>query len=192
METAKFHSKGKHKTSTNKTEPRPNGKQGMKGQLNEETPSNATKQYIENHYKEKMKNLQERRERYDIFLSFTADYWILLHISPLHAMFSLHDQYTLCTNSQILNYMFRFSYRRNMLEKKLADADVSAEEQNNILKKKETEDIKPDNLLLDKNGHMKLSDFGLCSSIQEKDFTIGNNYINRSNCSTGSGTGGCL
>ncbi|XP_057783510.1 uncharacterized protein LOC131001209 isoform X2 [Salvia miltiorrhiza] len=276
---AKFHSKEKHKTSNKKSEPRPNGKEGLKAQLNEETPSNATKQkaaaakqYIEKHYKEQMKSLQERRER------------------------------------------------RNMLEKKLADADVSAEEQNNILKyleKKETEymrlqrhkmgaddfepltmigkgafgevricrekktghvyamkklkksemlrrgqvehvkaernllaevdsncivklycsfqdeeylylimeylpggdvmtllmrkdtltedeakfyvgetvlaiesihkhnyihrDIKPDNLLLDKNGHMKLSDFGLCkpldcSNIQEKDFTVGNNY----------------
>ncbi|KAL3849979.1 hypothetical protein ACJIZ3_011861 [Penstemon smallii] len=54
----------------------------------------AAKQYIENHYKEQMKNLQERRER------------------------------------------------RNLLEKKLADADVSEEDQNNLLKfleKKETE-----------------------------------------------------
>ncbi|XP_047946280.1 serine/threonine-protein kinase tricornered-like [Salvia hispanica] len=276
---SKLHSKEKHKTSSKKTEPRPNGKEGMKAHLNEETPSNATKQkaaaakqYIEKHYKEQMKSLQERRER------------------------------------------------RDMLEKKLADADVSAEEQNNILKyleKKETEymrlqrhkmgaddfepltmigkgafgevricrekktghvyamkklkksemlrrgqvehvkaernllaevdsncivklycsfqdeeylylimeylpggdmmtllmrkdtltedearfyvgetvlaiesihkhnyihrDIKPDNLLLDKYGHMKLSDFGLCkpldcSNIQEKDFTVGKNY----------------
>ncbi|KAF5738960.1 putative serine/threonine-protein kinase [Tripterygium wilfordii] len=54
----------------------------------------AAKQYIENHYKEQMKNLQERRER------------------------------------------------RTILEKKLADADVSEEDQNNLLKfleKKETE-----------------------------------------------------
>lgn len=67
----------------------------------DETPSNVTKQkvaaakqYIENHYKEQMKSLQERRER------------------------------------------------RNILEKKLADADVSEEDQNNLLKhleKKETE-----------------------------------------------------
>jgi serine/threonine kinase 38 len=26
-------------------------------------------------------------------------------------------------------------------------------------------DIKPDNLLLDENGHMKLSDFGLCKPV---------------------------
>lgn len=54
----------------------------------------AAKQYIENHYKSQMKNLQERRER------------------------------------------------RILLERKLADADVSEEDQNNLLKfleKKETE-----------------------------------------------------
>ncbi|KAM7521725.1 hypothetical protein LguiA_011627 [Lonicera macranthoides] len=71
------------------------------GPLSAEEASNVTKQkvaaakqYIENHYKEQMKNLQERKER------------------------------------------------RNLLEKKLADADVSEEDQNNLLKfleKKETE-----------------------------------------------------
>ncbi|KAL2321064.1 hypothetical protein Fmac_030033 [Flemingia macrophylla] len=69
--------------------------------MDEETLSNITKQkvaaakqYIENHYKEQMKSLQERKER------------------------------------------------RTILEKKLADADVSEEDQNNLLKfleKKETE-----------------------------------------------------
>ncbi|KAJ0719868.1 putative protein kinase AGC-NDR family [Helianthus annuus] len=41
-------------------------------------------------------------------------------------------------------------------------------------------DIKPDNLLLDKFWHMKLSDFGLCkpldcTNLQEKDFTAAKN-----------------
>ncbi|RWR82339.1 serine/threonine-protein kinase tricorner-like protein [Cinnamomum micranthum f. kanehirae] len=66
----------------------------------DEAPSNATKQrvaaakqYIENHYKEQMKNLQERKER-----------------------------------------------RRSILEKKLADGDVSEEDQNNLLKFLEKEE----------------------------------------------------
>ncbi|KAJ3682354.1 hypothetical protein LUZ60_014927 [Juncus effusus] len=86
----------KEKSALKKKDLPPNGKEGT-----DEAPSNATKQrvaaakqYIENHYKEQMKNLQERKER------------------------------------------------RDSLERKLADADMSEEEQNNILKyfeKKETE-----------------------------------------------------
>ncbi|CAJ2673860.1 serine/threonine-protein kinase CBK1-like protein [Trifolium pratense] len=76
-------------------------KEGSKPPISEEPPSTVTKQkvdaakhYIENHYKKQMQSLQERKER------------------------------------------------RNMLEKKLADAEVSEQEQNNLLKyleKKETE-----------------------------------------------------
>ena len=41
-------------------------------------------------------------------------------------------------------------------------------------------DIKPDNLLLDKFGHLRLSDFGLCkpldcSTLEETDFSGGQN-----------------
>ncbi|KAF6142068.1 hypothetical protein GIB67_001265 [Kingdonia uniflora] len=86
---------------TKKKEVACSGKEGSKPPESDELPSNVTKQkvaaakqYIENHYKEQMKNIQERKER------------------------------------------------RNVLEKKLADADVTKEEQNNLLKyleKKETE-----------------------------------------------------
>ncbi|KAF9599356.1 hypothetical protein IFM89_036813 [Coptis chinensis] len=93
-----------HKFQPRETFKRRESSQDMEGSqqpLSDEALSNITKQkvaaakqYIENHYKEQMKNLQERKER------------------------------------------------RNVLEKKLADADVSEEDQNNLLKfleKKETE-----------------------------------------------------
>ncbi|CAN0904712.1 Serine/threonine-protein kinase 38-like [Linum grandiflorum] len=87
--------------SSKKKEASTNGKEGTKAPSSEELPSNVTKQrvaaakqYIENHYKKQMKDLQERKER------------------------------------------------RDMLERKLADAEVSEEEQSNLiqyLEKKETE-----------------------------------------------------
>ncbi|KAL4200741.1 hypothetical protein AMTRI_Chr02g255080 [Amborella trichopoda] len=93
------HRGDKVKSSAKKKESE-NGKDGHKP-ASEEAPSNTTKQkvaaakqYIENHYKAQMKSLQERKER------------------------------------------------RWILERKLADAEVSEEEQNNLLKyleKKETE-----------------------------------------------------
>lgn len=54
-----------------------NTKEMAKPPVSEEAPSNSTKQkvaaakqYIENHYKEQMKNLQERKERYCFLTSF--------------------------------------------------------------------------------------------------------------------------
>ncbi|XP_022954173.1 serine/threonine-protein kinase tricorner-like [Cucurbita moschata] len=97
------------------------GSEDCADKMDEETHSNSTKQkaaaakqYIENHYKEQMKNLQERKER------------------------------------------------RNILEKKLADADVSEEDQNNLLKyleKKETEYMRL------KRHKMGVSDFDLLTII---------------------------
>ncbi|KAK9281594.1 hypothetical protein L1049_004497 [Liquidambar formosana] len=97
----KFQPRDRFRATTKKKEPATMGKDGSNCLSGDEAPSNVTKQkvaaakqFIENHYKEQMKNLQERKER------------------------------------------------RNILEKKLADADVSEEDQNNLLKyleKKETE-----------------------------------------------------
>ncbi|KAI4301077.1 hypothetical protein L6164_034393 [Bauhinia variegata] len=97
----KFQPRDRMRTSSRKKDDDSIGKEVTNAQEDEEALSSVTKQkvaaakqYIENHYKEQMKNLQERKER------------------------------------------------RNNLEKKLADADVSEEDQNNLLKfleKKETE-----------------------------------------------------
>ncbi|KAF9605674.1 hypothetical protein IFM89_018017 [Coptis chinensis] len=96
--------------------------EGSQQPLSDEALSNITKQkaaaakqYIENHYKEQMKNLQERKERRCQYVS----------------MFK--ETGSLCDTD---------AFKRNVLEKKLADADVSEEDQNNLLKfleKKETE-----------------------------------------------------
>ncbi|XP_034931739.1 uncharacterized protein [Populus alba] len=97
----KFQPREKFRSSSRRKEGGDEDNEDSKLEMDEEALSNVTKQkvaaakqYIENHYKEQMKNLQERKER------------------------------------------------RTTLEKKLADADVSEEDQSNLLKfleKKETE-----------------------------------------------------
>lgn len=71
---SKYISKDKPRSSKKK-ETTDNRREGLKNPANEEAPSNVTKQkvaaakqYIENHYKKQMKDLQERRERYDFCL----------------------------------------------------------------------------------------------------------------------------
>lgn len=66
----KSRSKDKVK-SAKKKEAAGNGKEGLRPPTSEEAPSNVTKQkvaaakqYIENHYKNQMKSLEERKERY--------------------------------------------------------------------------------------------------------------------------------
>lgn len=67
----KLRPKEKPKSSPKK-EVRSNGREGLRV-TSDEAPSNATKQkveaakqYIEKHYKEQMKNLNERKERYEV------------------------------------------------------------------------------------------------------------------------------
>ncbi|XP_055813160.1 uncharacterized protein LOC129882750 [Solanum dulcamara] len=97
----KFQPRDRLRSSTKKKDSMGSGREDPQPPMSAEEASNVTKQrvaaakqYIENHYKEQMRNLHDRKER------------------------------------------------RSILEKKLADADVSEEDQNNLLKfheKKETE-----------------------------------------------------
>lgn len=75
----KFRSKDEVKASKKK-ETISSAKTGSKAPASDEAPSSATKlkveaakQYIEKHYKEQMKNLEERKERYDLHASFSSN-----------------------------------------------------------------------------------------------------------------------
>ncbi|THU61844.1 hypothetical protein C4D60_Mb07t27540 [Musa balbisiana] len=126
----------------------------------------AAKQYIENHYKAQMKSLQDRKERRwmlerklaDAEVSEEEQNNILKNLEKKETEYMRRQRHKmgvddfelltiigrgafgeviLCLSSRILSYIVRW-----MLERKLADAEVSEEEQNNILKnleKKETE-----------------------------------------------------
>lgn len=93
MDSAKswFHKlqpRDKLRSSTKKKEPCSGENGESNPQMDEEALSSVTKQkvavakqYIENHYKEQMKNLQERKERYVqfvlyFFLSRNIGFWI--------------------------------------------------------------------------------------------------------------------
>ncbi|KAK6117070.1 hypothetical protein DH2020_049213 [Rehmannia glutinosa] len=283
METAKrwfgkLQSKEKPKTSSKKNESRPNGKEGSKSPLNEEIPSNATKQkaaaakqYIEKHYKEQMKSLQERRERRNMLEKKLADAEvsqeeqsnILKYLEKKETEYMRRQRHKMGADDfEPLTMIGKGAFgevrvcrekstghvyamkklkksemlSRGQVEHVKAERNLLAEVDSNcivklycsfqdeeylylimeylpggdmmtLLMRKDTltedearfyvgetvlaiesihkhnyihRDIKPDNLLLDRNGHMKLSDFGLCkpldcSNIQEKDFS-GNNY----------------
>ncbi|KAL0349038.1 UNVERIFIED_CONTAM: Serine/threonine-protein kinase-like [Sesamum angustifolium] len=276
---AKFRPKEKPKTSTKKKEPTPNGRDGSKTPLNEETPSNATKQkvaaakqYIEKHYKEQMRSLQERRDRRNMLERKLADAEvseeeqnnILKYLEKKETEYMRLQRHKMGADDfEPLTMIGKGAFgevrvcrekstghvyamkklkksemlRRGQVEHVKAERNLLAEVDSNcivklycsfqdeeylylimeylpggdmmtLLMRKDTltedearfyvgetvlaiesihkhnyihRDIKPDNLLLDRNGHMKLSDFGLCkpldcSSIQEKDFSVGNNY----------------
>ena len=113
---SKFRTKGKHKSS--KKESATNGKEGSKALTTEEAPSNATKQkveaakqYIEKHYKEQMKNLQERKERYDFC---TSSYNEQSKYLTCHAYITyITNSYCVCI-TLALKLFALFSFKRHL------------------------------------------------------------------------------
>lgn len=283
MDSAKswFHKlqpRDKLRSSTKKKEPcsGENGESNL--QMDEEALSSVTKQkvaaakqYIENHYKEQMKNLQERKERRHILEKKLADADVseedqnnllkfLEKKETEYMRLQRHkmgaDDFELLTmigkgafgevricREQTTDHVYAMKklkksemLRRGQVEHVKAERNLLAEVDSNyivklycsfqddeylylimeylpggdmmtLLMRKDTltedearfyiaetilaiesihkhnyihRDIKPDNLLLDRYGHLRLSDFGLCkpldcSKLQEGDFSIGNN-----------------
>ncbi|XP_050375026.1 uncharacterized protein LOC126792634 [Argentina anserina] len=274
----KFKSKEKVKSSKS-SNTRGNGKEGSKTPIaTEEVPSNVTKQkvaaakqYIENHYKKQMKSLQERKERRDILEKKLADAEVseeeqnnlLKYLEKKETEYMRIQRHKMGADDfepltmigkgafgevrickeKVTGQVYAMKklkksemLRRGQVEHVKAERNLLAEVDSNcivklycsfqddeylylimeylpggdmmtLLMRKDTltedearfyvgetvlaiesihkhnyihRDIKPDNLLLDKHGHMKLSDFGLCkpldcSILQEKDFSIGKN-----------------
>ncbi|KAL6548299.1 hypothetical protein OROGR_008720 [Orobanche gracilis] len=275
----KLRPKDKSNNSSKKKEPTPNGKVVMETPSNEEDPSNATKQkvaaakqYIEKHYKEQMRSLQERRERRNVLERKLADAEvseeeqnnILKYLEKKETEYMRLQRHKMDSDDfEPLTMIGKGAFgevricrekstghvyamkklkksemlRRGQVEHVKAERNLLAEVDSNcivklycsfqdeeylylimeylpggdmmtLLMRKDTltedearfyvgetvlaiesihkhnyihRDIKPDNLLLDRNGHMKLSDFGLCkpmdcNNIQEKDFSVENKY----------------
>nr|CAB3503388.1 unnamed protein product [Digitaria exilis] len=107
----------------------------------------AAKKFIEDHYKAQMNNLQERKQRY--------------RNPNLPSSQNFPDQRSRAGHAYIPVGMLDVRLCREK-----SSGNIYAMKK---LKKSEMlvrgRDINPDNLLLDKNGHMKLSDFGLCKPI---------------------------
>ncbi|XP_030553524.1 serine/threonine-protein kinase tricornered isoform X2 [Rhodamnia argentea] len=281
----KFQPRDKLRSNTKKKEPGGSGREdsSVHSVSGDEALSNVTKQraaaakqYIENHYKEQMKNLQERRERRNFLEKKLADADVseedqnnlLKYLERKETEYMRLQRHKMGVDDfELLTMIGKGAFgevrvcrekttgqvyamkklkksemlRRGQVEHVKAERNLLAEVDSNcivklycsfqddeflylimeylpggdmmtLLMRKDTltedeakfyvgetvlaiesihkhnyihRDIKPDNLLLDKFGHLRLSDFGLCkpldcSTLEEKDFSVGNN-INGSN-----------
>ncbi|XP_031377318.1 serine/threonine-protein kinase tricorner-like [Punica granatum] len=274
----KFQPRDKLRATSRKKDPSGSGREEGSVPSGDDVPSSVTKQrvaaakqYIENHYKEQMKNLQERRERRNILEKKLADADVseedqnnllkfLEKKETEYMRLQRHkmgaDDFELLTmigkgafgevrvcREKTTGHVYAMKklkksemLRRGQVEHVKAERNLLAEVDSNCIVKlycsfqdeeflylimeylpggdmmtllmrkdilTEAEarfyvaetvlaiesihkhnyihrDIKPDNLLLDRYGHLRLSDFGLCkpldcSTLEEKDFQIGNN-----------------
>ncbi|KAJ8558161.1 hypothetical protein K7X08_004927 [Anisodus acutangulus] len=221
----------------------------------------AAKQYIENHYKEQMRSLQERKERRSVLEKKLADAdvseedqnnLLKFHEKKETEYMRLQRHKMGADDFELLTMIGKGAFgevrvcrekttghvyamkklkksemlRRGQVEHVKAERNLLAEVDSNCIVKlycsfqddeKDTlnedearfyvaetvlaiesihihnyihRDIKPDNLLLDRYGHLRLSDFGLCkpldcSTLEEKDFA-GGDSIHGSSRSDGS------